>query len=401
MAREFEPNADFDLSLRPRWEGPRGPTAARHLDELALQLVLVGGAEDSVRLPGALPEDFHAWMERNRIVLPEITKRPAIRSGKTLTPFGWNRAAMELNLGYHEPAPHPPFEAVRLANERSFAADVEGELVGPTYYVGEGDSVGAVASGVARASESPHGWLAKSNHGNAGLGNRRLRSRVLSGADRKWLQATLAEDDRIVLEPWCRRVADLCTAFELGENGRVEDLAVHEVVNTADGAFIGALFEPESRVVGSWLADLRRAAGQLAARLARAGYFGPVCFDSFVWEDGGRYRLRPLADVNARRHMSMAARRLWREWGECDVLYWRMFSRRKLEVPDDYDRLERELGRDCFRPGDRRGVLVASPLWVAWSGGPRPPRRLGVLFVGRTRDEVLTQEARFRERFER
>jgi hypothetical protein len=398
---EYEPNADFDLSLRPRWTGPTGPAEARQLDELALQFVLAGGPEDSVRLPGELPEEFLASMARNQLVMPRITVRPAVRSGQTFAPFGWNEAAIELNLSYAEPAPHPPLETVRRANGRSFAVVAERELVGPAYHVGECDTVAAVASALAAAAEVPLGWLAKSNHSNAGLGNRRLRHRSLNDADRRWLQATLAEDDRVVLEPWCRRVADLCTTFELGPDGRAADLAVHEIVNTSDGAFIGALFESDSEIIARWQPDLRRTVEVTASRLAREGYFGPVCLDSFVWDDRGRRRLRPLADLNARRHMSMAARRLWREWDAGSVLYWRLFSRRKLGLPESHDRLERELGRDGFRPDSRRGALVASPLWLAWGGKRRLPRRLGVLFAGRSRDEVMEQETRFRERFER
>ena len=401
MAREYEPNADFDLSLRPRWGGPPSSAAARQLDELALHFVLAGGAEDSVRLPGALPVEFLASMERNRLAMPRITVRPAVDSGQTFTPFGWNDKAIELNLSYSEPAPHPPLETVRRTNGRSFGAAAERELVGPTYHVGECETVAAVASSLAKATEAAYGWLAKSNHSNAGLGHRRLRQRDLSDTDRRWLQATFAQDDRVVLEPWCRRVVDLCSTLELGTDGCVEDFAVHEIVNTADGAFIGALFEPHSDVIARWQPDLRRTAEVTASRLAQEGYFGPVCFDSFVWDDRGRQRLRPLADLNARRHMSMAARRLWREWGTGDVLYWRMFTRRKLGLPDDHERLERELGRDGFCPNSRRGVLVASPLWIAWGGRRRSPRRLGVLFAGRSRKEVLGQESRFRERFER
>jgi hypothetical protein len=398
---EYEPNADFDLSLRPRWVGPTTSSAARQLDELALQFVLAGGAEDSVRLPGALPEEFLASMERNHVAMPRITVRPAVHSGQTLTPFGWNGAAIELNLRYAELAPHPSLETVRRANGRSFGATVERELVGPTYYVGECDTVEAVESTLAEATEAPDGWLAKSNHSNAGLGNRRLRHRSLSDTDRRWLRATLAQDDRVVLEPWCRRVVDLCTTLELGPDGCVESFAVHEIVNTADGAFIGALFEPHSEVFARWQPDLLRTAELTASRLAEEGYFGPVCFDSFVWDDRGRRRLRPLADLNARRHMSMAARGLWRRWGEGAVVYWRMFSRRKLQLPDEHERLESALGGDGFCPDSRRGVLVASPLWISWGGGRSVPRRLGVFFVGGSREEVLGQESRFRERFER
>lgn len=401
MAKEYEPNTDFDLSLRPRWAGPAGPAAARQLDEFALHFVLAGGAEDSVRLPDRLPDEFLESMDGNRLTMPKITVRPAIRAEQTLVPFGWNRSAVELNLRYAEPARHPPLETVRRVNGRSFAVAAERELAGNRYHVGDPGSVEEVESAVAEAAEAPHGWLAKSEHGNAALGNRRLRCRRLSETDRRWLRATFTQDDRVVLEPWCCRVADLCTTFDLGRDGRMTGLAVHQVVNTADGAFIGALFEAYSEVVERWRPDLRQAADVVASRLVREGYFGPVCFDSFVWNDGGRRRLRPLADLNARCHMSMAARRVWQEWGAEGVVYWRLFSRRKLGLPEGHDRLERELGGDGFSPDSRKGVLIASPLWVTWDGRRMLPRRLGVLFVGRSRDEIMGQEARFRDRFER
>ena len=400
MALEYEPNTDFDLSLRPRWTGPAGPAAARQLEELALHFVLAADAGDSVRLPVVLPDDFLASMDRNRLTMPRITVRPAIRAEQTFTPFGWNSEAIELNLSYAEPVSHPPLAAVRRVNGRSFAVRAERELSGGRYFVGESGSVLGVESILAGAVDAPHGWLAKSEHGNAGLGNRRLRHRPLSDTDRRWLRATLDEDDRVVLEPWCRRVADLCTTFELGPDGTVTDLAVHQVVNTSDGAFIGALFEPHAELVERWLLWLQRAADVVASRLVGEGYFGPVCLDSYVWDDAGRHRLRPVADLNARCHMSLAARRLWWTWGGRDALYWRLFNRRKLELPSGYDDLERALGRDRFRPDSRWGTVVVSPLWVLWGGRRRCPRRLGVLFVGRSRDEVMGLESRFRVRFE-
>jgi len=401
MGLEYEPNAEFDLSLRPRWAGPGRPSAARWIDEFALQFLLAGGAEDSLRLPGELPGEFLESMERHRLVMPRSTVRPAVRSEQTFTPFGWNAAAIELGTAYAQPTAHPPLETVQRVNSRSFAAAVERRLVGSDYHVGEFDSVEGVVSALERADDAPLGWLAKSNHGNAGLGNRRLRSRRLTEPDRRWLQGTLAEDDWVVLEPWCRRVVDLCVTFAVGLDGCPSGLAVHEIVNTSDGAFLGAVFEARPAVTAGWQPDLRRAADVVASGLAKEGYFGPVCVDSFVWTDGGRRRLRPLADVNARRHMSMAARRLWLEWRGERVVYWRMFSRRKLKLPDHHRHLERELGRDDFDAKSRRGVLVASPLWVAWGGRRRRPRRLGVLFVGETRHEVIAHERRFRERFER
>jgi len=173
----------------------------------------------------------------------------------------------------------------------------------------------------------------------------------------------------------------------------------HEVVNTADGAFIGAVFDGGSKVLEPWLPAMDEAAATVARLLAEAGYFGPVCLDAFVWEDGGTLRLRPVVDLNARLHISTQALRVWREWGGDRVVYWRFFSARKLRLPADYRELEEALGEEAFDPGARRGVLLTSPLCLGEGG--RRPGRFGILMAGDSREEAEGMERRLRDRFER
>jgi hypothetical protein len=239
-------------------------------------------------------------------------------------------------------------------------------------------------------------WLIKSEHGNAGLGNRRLRSRTLGESDREVMRRLLSEDVCVLLERWRRRVVDISTVFMVN-NGAVADLHIYEVVNTADGAYIGSFFGGFGKNLEVWRSSLVDVASKVARRLSDEGYFGPVCLDHFVWSDGTEHRLRPLADLNARLQVSAPMLRLWRSWGGDRVFYWRLFAARKLCLPSDYLELERALGKDAFTARERRGVVITSPFQVAG----RKCRRFGVLISGASRAEVEAMDRWLRGRFEK
>jgi hypothetical protein len=192
-------------------------------------------------------------------------------------------------------------------------------------------------------------------------------------------------------------VLDIATVFELDRGGTVRDLFAYEVVNTADGAYIGSVFDQASGSLDPWIPRVTDVALKVAERLAEEGYFGPVCLDHFVWSEGVDRRLRPLADLNARLQVSAPILRLWRSWGSGGVIYWRLFASRKLRLPTDYLELEAALGGDAFDAASRRGILVTSPFDVA---GKRL-RRFGVLLAGDSRSEVEEMDRRLRERFEK
>jgi hypothetical protein len=310
-------------------------------------------------------------------------------------PFGWNEEAVEFNRSYAAPASHPPLEVVRKVNGRRYAAMLERELFDVDEVLGVFEMPEEIEAGIA-SRPSEEGWLLKSEHGNAGLGNRRLRSADLSQSDREVMRRLLSEDVCLLLERWRRRVIDISTVFTL-ENGAIEDLHVYEVVNTADGAYIGSFFGGCGENLEAWRPSLVEIASRVARRLADEGYFGPVCLDHFVWSDGAEHHLRPLADLNARLQVSAPLLRLWRSWGGDRVFYWRLFAARKLRLPSDYLDLETALGSDAFDAGERRGVVVTSPFQVAG----RKFRRIGVLLAGTSRAEVEEMDRRLRGRFEK
>ena len=394
--REYFVNADFDLSLRPHRTAGTVDGRGQQASEMPFHLLLMGTGGDSVLVAAAPDEEFLASLERAGLPRPLATVLPGQTLNAQFVPFGWNEEAAAMNRFYSQPASHPPLDVVRRVNGRRFAAELERELFQGDEILGVFDAPDDIEIFL---SSRPPGeeWLIKSEHGNAGLGNRRLRSSELSPSDREVMRRLLAEDACLLLERWRSRVVDIASVFELASDGSVRDLYAYEVVNTADGAYIGSIFGNSSEVLDRWLPAVTDVALQVAERLAGEGYFGPVCLDHFVWSNGGERRLRPLADLNARLQVSAPMLRLWRSWGADRVVYWRLFAARKLRLPPDYLELETALGGDAFDARSRRGILVTSPFRV---GGKRL-RRMGVLLAGDSRADVEELDRRMRERFEK
>jgi len=394
--REFLINADFDLSLRPNRSAETVDGRGQQASEMPYHLLFFGTDGDSVLVDAAPEEDFLAYLGRAGLPRPMTSVLPRQAPDAQFVPFGWNEEAAGISEAYALPVSRPPLDVVRRVNGRRFAAKIERELFEVDEILGIFDAPDEIEACIA-ARPPDEAWLLKSEHSNAGLGNRRLRSSSLSQSDREVMRRLLAEDVCVLVERWRDRVLDIASVFELDGDGTVKDLCAYEVVNTADGAYIGSIFEKSSETLDAWLPAITDVALRVAERLAGEGYFGPVCLDHFIWSEGGDRRLRPLADLNARLQVSAPILRLWRSWGADRVVYWRLFSTRKLRLPSDYLELDTALGGDAFDATNRRGNLVTSPFQIA---GQRL-RRVGVLLAGESRAEVEAMDRSLRERFEK
>lgn len=399
MSFEHFLNADFDLSLRPRWRYPVGEAARNRITDLAWHALFLAEEGDSVVVPEPAPDDFVAYLHRRGIPMPTLTVEPSRRTAQRFSPMGWNADAGSRNRLYRQPSEHPTLETVTRVNGRRFSAAIEEECFGGGHTIAEIADESELCRCLERLGNETGGLILKAEHGNAGLGNRRLRTRTLSAGDLKVVRRMLEEDDVTLLERWRHRLRDLCSTFAVGSSGGVGRFALHEVVNTSDGALIGDLFEEDPTALAEWRAAMTEAAETVARRLFEAGYVGPACIDAFVWDDRGHPRLRRLVDLNARREMAAGASNLWRRLGGRGAAYWRFFNRRKLRLPDSYEELEKALRDDLYDTDRSTGALVTAPLWL----GPRrrPIAKAAILFLGRDRGEAFDLDRRFRARFER
>jgi len=399
MALEHYLNADFDLGLRPRWRRPVGQAARHRITDLAWHALLLAEPDDSVLVHEPPPEDFTRYLARNGIPVPTVTVEPEWSDHRQLSPFGWNVDAAERNLRTRSPVDHPSPEIVAVVNGRRYAARLEADLDTGCHVVGTYETEVELRDCLSHLPETPGGWVVKAEHGNAGLGNRRLRRAELDGGDLKAIRRFFAEDDSVVLERWRSRLRDLCATFAVEPDGAATHFGLHETVNTADGALIGNLFHDDPAPLAEWRPAMTETVTAVARRLAAAGYRGPACIDAFVWSDGGRARLRPLVEINARREISAGASALWRRLGGLGSCFWRFFTRRKLRLPESYPEIERALGENAFHAGRGTGVLITAPLWLG--AERRPPAKAAMLLLGRDRDEVIALDRGLRRRFER
>jgi hypothetical protein len=381
-SRAHYTNTEFDLSLRARPARLERPALARQVRELSAQALLGAEEGDAALLCTDVPEAYLSYLDECGVTLPRLIRHPELDPALQLRPFGWSAEAMELNRRQRQPVDHPALETIRRINGHAFSAALEQELTP--------DAPRAVVIDSLEALESlPAGdWVAKGEHGNAGLANRRMNPGALSDDDRRFIDGLLAEDDVVILEPWLDRERDWSVVFEVPfDAGR---FGVHETACTRDGALVGAFFEPGGpRETPS--GELRWMMERVARRLEQEGYFGPVCVDAFSWRDGERLRLRPLVDLNGRRAMSDGARRLWRRLAPQRTAYYRFFNRKKLSLPTDPFEARTALGELHFDSERRRGLLLASPLEFT---------KLAVILFAADRAAIRELERAFRARFE-
>lgn len=373
--------------MRPRPGRVELPALVRQVRELSAQALLGAAPGDAALLRVEVSGAFVDHLGACGLAVPHVLPHPRVDAASQLQPFGWSSEAIELNRRHEQPVEHPPLETIARVNSRSFGLRLEAE-------VDSAKPMGAVVTGVAqlgaflaRAPLSSE-WVIKSEHGNSGLANRRLRATALSDADLGFVDGLLEEDDRLVVEPWLARDRDWCVVFDAPFDP--VGFRVHETLCTRDGALIGALFEPggPEDAPTDRLAEM---AQHTASRLEEEDYFGPVCVDAFNWRDRDRSGLRRLVDLNCRRSMSDAAHRLWRRIAPERCAYYRFFNRRKLSLPADVPATLAALDEQRYDPSRRRGVLLASPPDFG---------KVAMLFVAKDRRGIFEAERAFRSRFE-
>jgi hypothetical protein len=342
---------------------------------------------DAVLLRVELSQAFVDHLGDGVLTVPRMLIHPQVDPASRLQPFGWSREAIELNRRHEQPVEHPQLDTIRRVNSRSFGVRLEAEIDAEEPMGTVVESVEELCAFLAQAPPAS-GWVVKSEHGNSGLANRRLRAVEPTAADLRVVQGLLDEDDRIVVEPWLQRERDWCVVFDVPFDSA--GLRIHETLGTRDGALIGALFEPggPEDAPTDRLGEMAQA---VASKLEGEGYFGPVCVDAFNWRSGDRSRLRRLVDLNCRRSMSDCAYRLWQRVAPEQCVYYRFFNRRKLSLPVDVPGALSALQEQRYDPERRSGVLLASPPEFG---------KLAVMFFACDRREIFEAEQRFRSRFE-
>ncbi|MCW5815306.1 MAG: hypothetical protein KIT84_30045 [Labilithrix sp.] len=208
-----------------------------------------------------------------------------------------------------EPEVHPAFEVLRRVNGRGFCAELGQTLAGAVFVV----SVEEAARTVAALPPIGRQWRAKRAYGMAGRGQRPIAPGALSGADRRFIAASIERDGGLQIEPEVAIVRELTVHGMLAADGTLRLGRVVEQRCDASGQWRESApldaEGPEDILVPSLgdLGDLGDEARRVASALHAAGYFGPFGVDAFEHRDGDRIVLNPRSEINARYSMGFPA----------------------------------------------------------------------------------------------
>ncbi len=269
--REHFLNADFDLSLTgaPSLLASSDPT---YLHEMAWHFLFAADPEDSIVVHAPLPAGFRTYLASKGLPAPRTVLHPDYTRGADFIPFGWNAQAEALAARYDRPPSAPDSGVVKAVNARSFALVLErewypGQTEGRVY--ADAAALGAFLAG-RPVGES---WVAKGEHGFAGTANRRVSGGPPDADSAALLEPLFAGHGRVLLEPWHERLADMAVLFTVGAGGKVLEFRGHSLLNSRDGAFLGAELSPEGHPPEPWREALRDNAARLARALSERGSF--------------------------------------------------------------------------------------------------------------------------------
>lgn len=407
-ARAWWCNADFDLTLAHG--GGKVPAkilqAAR---AMAWPMWPALGPRDTLLVPQAAPPGFVEELREKGLAPPRFVVMPAEddtlsvphalpsvlpaeAASLRFTPFGWNAAAA-LNAQSAAPAAHPPLEVVRRVNSRAFGAELERSLCGADACAAAW-CPGEKAVRAWLESAAPGRYVAKGNHGSAGIAQLRFELPPALARRPASLDAALkrlaARHGGVVIEEELAVEREWGVLFCVGRDGRRGAVRRHRLLSAAEGGYAGALVLPSRETAAEALFNPHRARALgtvdgVARALSSQGYFGPVGIDMFTYRVPHApdvVRFRPLVDLNARQSMAWPAHGLATRYPDRAVLFRQFSATMRLQ---DGRTMSNWTIRDnlSFNPLTRRGALRMTPLL--------PFARVSWAIIGHDEADVLAQ----------
>lgn len=214
------------------------------------------------------------------------------------------RAIAMLRRAGAEPLPYPSFDVLRRVNSRAFTASLGQTMDGAVL-------VTDVASAISRLAEPPplsDAWRVKRAFGMAGRGQRVVAHGTLDAAGRSFVEASIARDGAMQIEPNVRILTELGLHGLLAGDGAFSTGMLVRQRCDAHGAWVATEPLPEDDPARVHEPTLRAELARIAAALHAASYFGPFGLDAFTYlGPDDRALLQPRSEVNARFSMGWPA----------------------------------------------------------------------------------------------
>lgn len=204
--------------------------------------------------------------------------------------LSWGVTPRVVALAPQQEFPDPA--VVREVNDKRFSHELERRLGVALPYA---RVVSTLEELEAVVQECPHDWVLKHPFGVSARERAVGKRGQLSDSGRGWARRQL-QAGSLVFEPWVEPRSDFSVHFDIGRGGDVHFVGHCQLVTDAGGVYRGNRVEP-----GEELAESARACAEdVAAEVARRGYWGPVSIDAFTGTLAGEPVVRPLVEINAR-----------------------------------------------------------------------------------------------------
>jgi len=285
------------------------------------------------------------------------------------TPFGWNRDAYNINAKRALPAPAPDPVVVKRVNSREFSLVKERENFGveacPAWFCATSTDIE-----IWLKSAAPGRYVAKGNHGLAGIGQFRFEIRPVFD-QKTQVEATLKTLGRlcqrmggVVLEVEQKVLAEFGVLFRVGKSGIKSTIRVHHLLSEKDGKYSGALIAASGEkdpILDPWRKNIEESVDRIASLLCEEGYAGPVGVDMYAFEKDRRACFRSLVDLNARCSMAWPVHGLAQCFRDRAVMIQQVPSS-KIFSEKKFDAMTNITNKLFFDQKTRRGVIHLTPL---------------------------------------
>jgi len=300
--------------------------------------------DDIVLVPRRPSLPFLSTIKQAGFPLPEfvelegqgIDETSTLRQRKlgALRPWAWGPDAVELfqplfaNLTGEQFTPEQRFnEKLARLHSKAWSAEflkrVLSKHAGLAWLCGQeeaGEVVSTCESAVATVERirgsGHHKVVLKQAYGLAAHGMIRLWEAGVLDKQRRWIERALESGHPLIVEPWLERVLDFSVQLEMtrdglklcGYTGLVNDQRGQFQANWADSNAArkvpGNLPQPFLERVGvpaKFYRFYRDVFTQLEGELIKAGYFGPLGTDAFIYRTAdGLFGLKPVVEINFR-----------------------------------------------------------------------------------------------------
>lgn len=388
--RLFYLNALFDLELGGH---PVESIRAGAL-EMGSLFAFCGTKNDRTLLEVNVPVEYWGYLDSLALSYAPLFSGIDNPSGFSGVAWGWNKQAVERFSSLGIRCTCPDLLVVKSVNCRLFCAMFNAATqtgVPGTRFCTSMKEVRNAACDL----NSQFPLVAKPAFGGAGSGFIALRSpEEINGSVEK-----LVGQHGCTIEPWCERLHDISSSCSIGDDGMVSGLRHYRCFTNKRGAFYGVALDNETDPVIERYRDALESASILATgALVKAGYSGPVSYDSFVYRvaTSSKEKLAAIIEINGRYIMSTIAHTLYSAIGRDRSCFFRFLGRKKCSLPATYGECRNIIGKDWYNPDKRKGILFLTPLRFTHGKIWTRPVRSAFFIVGLSGDEVKAMDNRLR-----